>query len=66
MRGVVKKWDDSKGYGFIVDEKGRIYFVHYTALEMVGFRTLQLGAKVEFDAYETSSGMEAKSVVVIG
>lgn len=62
MIGVVSKWDDSKGYGFIKTEDGKELFVHYTSIMGEGFKSLKLNQKVEFDMYETIKGLEARQV----
>ena len=49
MRGTVKWFNNQKGYGFISDGEGKDVFVHYTGLNMEGFRTLDEGAEVEYD-----------------
>lgn len=62
MKGVVRKWDDSKGYGFITGPNDRDFFVHYTQIQGTGFKSLEPGQEVEFDGYETDLGFEAKDV----
>jgi CspA family cold shock protein len=62
MVGKVKWFDDSKGYGFIENERGKDFFVHYTQILGEGFKTLSPGQEVEFDGYETDLGLEAKGV----
>ena len=47
--GTVKWFNDAKGYGFISQEGGDDVFVHHTAIQMDGFRTLKEGERVEFD-----------------
>jgi cold shock protein len=62
--GTVKWFSDSKGYGFITpEEAGKDLFVHHTAISGAGFKSLNEGAKVEFDAAEGPKGPEAKNVV---
>lgn len=63
MKGKVKWWDDSKGWGFITNERGVDFWVHYTEIKTPGFKTLKPDQKVEFDAYATDRGYEAKEVV---
>ena len=50
MKGTVKWFNNQKGYGFISDEQGNDVFVHYSGLNMDGFKSLDEGASVEFDA----------------
>ena len=57
------KWfNDKKGYGFIQQEDGRDLFVHYSAIEASGFRTLAEGDQVSFEVEETDRGPQAKNV----
>ena len=49
MKGTVKWFNNQKGYGFISDEQGNDVFVHYSGLNMDGFKSLDEGASVEFD-----------------
>ena len=60
--GVVKWFNDKKGYGFIAREEGKDLFVHHTSIDMSGFRTLSEGDRVSFDINETERGPEAKNV----
>ncbi|MGQ9629672.1 MAG: cold shock domain-containing protein [bacterium] len=63
MRGRVKWFNDSKGYGFIEREDGEDVFVHYTAIKGEGFRSLTEGQEVEFEIVEGSKGPQAANVV---
>ena len=65
MKGTVKWFNNQKGYGFISDEKGNDVFVHYTGLNMEGFKTLAEGAQVEYDLVEGAKGPQATNVTVI-
>ena len=65
MQGTVKWFNNQKGYGFISDETGNDVFVHYSGLNMEGFKSLEEGAKVEFDVTEGSKGPQAVNVTVI-
>ena len=62
MRGTVKWFNNQKGYGFISDGEGKDVFVHYTGLNMEGFRTLDEGAGVEYDIVEGEKGPQAINV----
>lgn len=63
MRGKVKWFNNSKGYGFIENEKGDDIFIHYSAILSVGYKTLVEGQFVEFELVETAKGLQAKNVV---
>ena len=54
MKGTVKWFNNQKGYGFISDETGNDVFVHYSGLNMEGFKTLDEGQDVEYDVTEGS------------
>jgi CspA family cold shock protein len=60
--GIVLWFDDDKGIGFIETIDGDELFVHHTAIEMDGFRTLNQGDRVSFDIVEEGRGPEAKNV----
>ena len=60
--GVVRFFNDGDGYGFIETDEGDHVFVHHSAIEMEGFRTLSPGAKVLFDVVVGRRGPEAKQV----
>ena len=63
MRGKVKWFNDAKGYGFIEQETGEDVFVHFSAIEMDGFKTLKEGQDVEFEVEAREKGLHAKHVV---
>ena len=63
LTGRVKWFNDSKGYGFIEQEGGIDVFVHYTAIEGEGFKSLAEGQKVEFEIAEGAKGPQATKVV---
>lgn len=60
--GKVKWFDAKKGYGFITKEDGGDVFVHYSAIQGSGFRTLDEGETVEFDVVEGPKGLQAANV----
>lgn len=62
MKGTVKWFNDSKGYGFIQQPEGDDVFVHFSAIEAEGFRTLAEGEEVEFELRESDKGLQAASV----
>ncbi|MDY0131347.1 MAG: cold-shock protein [Desulforegulaceae bacterium] len=61
--GIVKWFNESKGYGFIEQEDGPDVFVHHTGINMDGFKTLSEGQKVVFDIAEGPKGKNAVNVV---
>lgn len=62
MRGIVKWFNNSKGYGFIGRDDGPDLFVHFSAIEGDGFRTLQDGDTVEFEISAGPKGPQAVNV----
>ena len=63
--GTVKWFNADKGYGFITpDEGGKDVFVHHSAIEGEGYKTLAENAKVEFEPVEGAEGPEAKNVAL--
>ena len=63
MKGTVKWFNDSKGYGFIRQPEGEDVFVHFSAIEVEGFRTLAEGEEVEFEVRDSERGRQATHVV---
>ena len=61
-KGTVKWFNAEKGYGFITGEDGNDVFVHYTGLNMEGFKTLDEGQAVEFDVTNGAKGPQAVNV----
>jgi len=61
--GRVKWFSDAKGYGFIEQENGEDVFVHYSAIEGEGFKTLSEGQQVEFEVAQGPKGLQATRVV---
>lgn len=60
--GIVKWFNDKKGYGFIQQRDGRDLFVHFSSINMSGFKTLNEGDRVSFEVEETDRGPQAKNV----
>jgi CspA family cold shock protein len=58
----VKWFNDAKGFGFITRENGPDVFVHHTAIQMEGFRSLSEGDQVEFDVVQGPKGLQAANV----
>ncbi len=65
MQGTVKWFNDSKGYGFIEGENGRDVFVHYSAIQTNGFKSLSEGQRVAFEVAEGPRGQQASNVQVL-
>jgi cold shock protein len=63
--GTVKWYNDDKGYGFIVREKGTDVFVHHASIIAEGFKTLNEGDRVSFDVVDGPKGPQAKNVTKI-
>ena len=63
VKGTVKWFNATKGYGFISTEEGDDVFVHYSAIETDGFKTLEEGQQVEFEIVEGDKGPQATNVV---
>ena len=61
-QGIVKWFSDKKGFGFIEQEEGGDIFVHYSAINMPGFKTLAEGDRVTFEVEEGDRGPAAKNV----
>ncbi|MAL98440.1 cold-shock protein [Hydrocarboniclastica marina] len=62
--GHVKWFNESKGFGFIAQENGSDVFVHYSAINSSGFKTLQEGQKVQFSITQGPKGPQAENVTV--
>ena len=63
QRGVVKWFNDAKGFGFIEHSSGRDIFVHYSIIESEGFKTLKDGEEVEYELREGDKGLNASRVI---
>ena len=64
-KGTVKWFNDSKGFGFISQENGDDVFVHHTAIQSQGFKSLAEGEQVEFEVEQGEKGSKASNVVKI-
>ncbi len=64
--GKVKWFDDKKGFGFISSDEGRDVFVHYSAIESEGHKTLTEGQEVEFEITQDAKGPKASNVKPVG
>ncbi|HET7711661.1 MAG TPA: cold-shock protein [Thermoanaerobaculia bacterium] len=63
--GTVKWFNDAKGFGFITTERGEDVFVHFSAIQGNGFRSLTEGASVEFEVTRGPKGLQAANVSII-
>jgi CspA family cold shock protein len=63
LKGVVKWFNDAKGFGFIQHTSGRDVFVHYSVISSDGFKTLKDGETVEYELKEGPKGLQASKVV---
>lgn len=64
-KGIVKWFNNEKGYGYITGQDGTDAFVHHTGIKSDGFRTLEAGASVSYDVQQTERGLKATNVCVI-
>ena len=65
IQGTVKWFNETKGFGFISREGGDDLFVHYSEIQADGFRSLEEGARVEFEVTQGKKGLQASSVTVV-
>ncbi len=65
MVGTVKWFNATKGYGFLAQDSGPDVFVHFSAIQSDGYRTLEEGQKVEFSIEKGPKGLQAANVVVV-
>ena len=61
-RGKVKWFNNSKGYGFIAQDQGEDVFVHYSAIQQDGYRSLSVGEEVQFEIISGEKGLQATNV----
>ncbi|MDN5336666.1 MAG: cold shock protein [Synergistales bacterium] len=62
MQGTVKWFNEAKGYGFITTDEGNDVFVHFSAIQMDGFKTLSEGQRVQFEVVQGEKGPQAANV----
>ncbi len=62
VQGTVKWFNGQKGYGFITQDDGQDVFVHYSAINGQGYRSLEEGARVEFEVGQGPKGLQASNV----
>jgi cold shock protein len=65
VKGTVKWFNATKGYGFISGENGEDVFVHYSAINVDGYKTLEEGQEVEFEIVEGQKGPQATDVTLV-
>lgn len=65
VQGTVKWFSNEKGYGFIAQPGGEDIFVHYSAIQGTGYRTLNEGDRVEFEVTQGQKGKQASDVMVL-
>ncbi len=65
LTGKVKWFNESKGYGFIQQDDGKDVFVHYSAIQDAGFKTLAEGDAVEFEVVQGPKGLQASKVAKV-
>ena len=65
VKGTVKWFSNQKGYGFITSETGKDVFVHHTAIQGEGYKSLEEGQQVEFDVQQGPKGEQATNVTKI-
>ncbi|HTR00002.1 MAG TPA: cold shock domain-containing protein [Candidatus Acidoferrum sp.] len=66
VEGTVKWFNDEKGFGFIEQSGGKDVFVHYSAIQSEGRRTLKEGQKVKMTVTQSAKGPQAENVTIIG
>lgn len=63
--GTVKWFNNSKGYGFLAQDNGTDVFVHFSAIQGEGYRSLEEGQKVEFSIEKGQKGLQASNVIIL-
>ena len=63
--GIVKWFNNEKGFGFITTEEGKDLFVHFSAIQTEGFKSLEEGESVQFEIVEGAKGLQAANVTRI-
>ena len=63
MKGIVKWFNQEKGFGFITGEDGKDVFAHFSQIQKEGFKTLNEGGEVTFDVSEGAKGPQASNIV---
>jgi len=64
-KGTVKWFDPKKGFGFVVNEQGKDVFVHYTNIQLDGFKCLRDGQVVEYEQLASGKGLQGKEVRIV-
>ena len=65
LQGVVKWFNAQKGFGFLTSQSGEDVFVHFSAIQSEGFKSLDEGQSVQFDVKRTPKGLSAENVTII-
>ena len=65
MKGIVKWFNEEKGFGFITADSGNDVFAHYSQIQKEGFKKLDEGQKVEFDIVKKEKGPQAENIVIL-
>ncbi len=65
VTGTVKWFNNTKGYGFLARDNGPDVFVHFSAIQSTGYRTLEEGQKVEFTIEKGPKGLQAANVILL-